>query len=280
MNFAERQGLKPIKNTVQVDSMDLALRNRLWNVLATSIWRETQRPYYMSDSKNCDLRDLSVALWHKHFKLAVDTIPDGRADTIGTIRSHFFKCVWYDVYEMLEFIVNYYSRSEHMICEFNSILESELSGYRFIDGKLAPITSRESNKAIETAIENAKGFFHNTSAHLQQAITLLSRKPQPDYRNSIKESISAVEALCATVAGQPDATLGQALKVIDADVPLHGALRSAFEKLYGYTSDADGIRHALMEESSLEQEDAIFMLVACSAFVSYVIAKRSRSKRA
>jgi len=31
-----------------------------------------------------------------------------------------------------------------------------------------------------------------------------------------------------------------------------------------------------MEEATLEQEDAIFMLVACSAFVSYLIAKQSR----
>ncbi len=70
--------------------------------------------------------------------------------------------------------------------------------------------------------------------------------------------------------------MGQALKVIDSQAPLHGALRSAFEKLYGYTSDAEGIRHALLEENRLEQEDAIFMLVTCSAFVSYVIAKRAR----
>ena len=106
----------------------------------------------------------------------------------------------------------------------------------------------------------------------------MARKPTPDYRNSIKESISAVEAICAAITGDSKATLGEALKVIDSEAPLHGALRSAIEKLYGYTSDADGIRHALMTETKLEQEDAIFMLVACSAFVSYVIAKRARKK--
>jgi hypothetical protein len=67
------------------------------------------------------------------------------------------------------------------------------------------------------------------------------------------------------------------LKAIDSRAPLHAALRSAFEKLYGYTNNADGIRHALMEEANLEQEDAIFMLVACSSFVSYLIAKQSRA---
>jgi shikimate 5-dehydrogenase len=132
--------------------------------------------------------------------------------------------------------------------------------------------------AIERAIAQTSDAYSPASEHLKQAVTLLARKPTPDYRNSIKESISAVEAICAAITGDPKTTLGQALKVIDKEAPLHGALRSAFEKLYGYTSDAQGIRHALMEEAKLEQEDAVFMLVACSAFVSYVIAKRARRK--
>ncbi|MGA7626075.1 MAG: hypothetical protein WB630_17250 [Candidatus Acidiferrales bacterium] len=113
---------------------------------------------------------------------------------------------------------------------------------------------------------------------LEAAIGLLSKKTNPDYRNSIKESISAVEALCGAVTAKPHSTLGQALKVVDPS--LHPALVLAFEKLYGYTSDADGIRHALMDEGNLQQEDAVFMLVACSGFVSYVTAKYARKGRA
>ena len=45
------------------------------------------------------------------------------------------------------------------------------------------------------------------------------------------------------------------------------------KKIYGYTSNGDGIRHALLEEDSLEYEDALYMLVSCSAFVNYLISK-------
>ncbi len=163
------------------------------------------------------------------------------------------------------------------MASFNEVLASELSAYRFVGGKLVPVSSEQEMQAIERAIAETSGAYSTASEHLQHvAVTLLARRPKPDYRNSIKESISAVEALCAVITGNQKATLGQALKVIDEEARLHGALRSAFEKLYGYTSDADGIRHALMEETTIEQEDAIFMLVACSAFVSYVIAKRAR----
>jgi len=52
---------------------------------------------------------------------------------------------------------------------------------------------------------------------------------------------------------------------------LHPALKGAFDKLYGYTSDADGIRHALLEEDKVTFEQAKFMLVVCSAFTNYVV---------
>ena len=47
----------------------------------------------------------------------------------------------------------------------------------------------------------------------------------------------------------------------------------AFNMLYGYTSDANGIRHAgNIGGPSSTFEEAKFMLVSCSAFVNYLIA--------
>jgi len=44
-------------------------------------------------------------------------------------------------------------------------------------------------------------------------------------------------------------------------------------KLYGYTSDEDGIRHAILNDPELGFAEAKFMVVSCSAFVNYLIAK-------
>ena len=54
---------------------------------------------------------------------------------------------------------------------------------------------------------------------------------------------------------------------------MHPALKLAFKKLYGYTNDKDGIRHSLMDKDTIDFEDAKYMIVSCSAFVNYVIAK-------
>ena len=53
-------------------------------------------------------------------------------------------------------------------------------------------------------------------------------------------------------------------------IKLHGALKRAFNILYGYTSDANGIRHALLDEANLTFDEAKFMLVSCSAFINYL----------
>ena len=140
------------------------------------------------------------------------------------------------------------------------------------DGKIIEITSSEEINEIEKAIEESTPYY-GVKQHLKTAITLLSDRENPDYRNSIKESISAVEALCKKVTGDEKATLGRAIKKLDEKSSIHSSLKEAFSSLYGYTSDADGIRHALMKESNLTNTEARFMLISCSAFINYVISQ-------
>ncbi len=64
------------------------------------------------------------------------------------------------------------------------------------------------------------------------------------------------------------ATLGDALKLLKDKI--HPAMKSAFEKLYGYTSDANGIRHSNGLERKFTFEEAKYMLISCSAFVNYL----------
>jgi hypothetical protein len=63
------------------------------------------------------------------------------------------------------------------------------------------------------------------------------------------------------------------LKIIEDKHGLHTVLKDSLSQLYGYTSDADGIRHAMLEESNSTYIDAKFMLVACTNFINYLIEK-------
>jgi hypothetical protein len=106
------------------------------------------------------------------------------------------------------------------------------------------------------------------------ALERLSDRQEPDYRNSIKESISAVESACQLVARKPGTTLGVRIKAIKGNGFTHPALEEALGKFCGYTSDERGIRHALTADSSIPTyAEAKFMLVACSAFVNFILTR-------
>jgi hypothetical protein len=149
-------------------------------------------------------------------------------------------------------------------------MEQENSGYRIVNNEVVEITSAVEIKEIEEALRSP---LDSVRSHLDTAIAHLSSRDNPDYRNSVKESISAVEALARAVSQEPKATLGQLIKTLESHAGIHPALKSAFSSLYGYTSDEGGIRHSLLQEAKITKTEAAFMLVACSAFVNYVVSK-------
>jgi hypothetical protein len=222
-----------------------------------------------------------VRLWEDFFKEPLDGLTNFWDPTLAKLRSRFNAATWHEVYDFVEFAAHNHPDT-HLNCRFidrcNQIFERELSGFRFVAGLIAPVTNKEEVDQIEKAIQTSPG---PVQEHLNQALTLLSDRANPDFRNSIKESISAVESACSLIAGKK-ATLSDALKKMKEAgvVSLHPALASAFDKLYGYSSDAEGIRHALMDEPNLNLDDAMFMLVACSAFINYIQAKARTTSRA
>ena len=265
--FSERYGYTSVRDTIQIESADEQLRNGLWSSFYDTVYARSQYEY------------LLTALWKKFYRLPVDTIPQAYIDSLKVIRDSFYKMRWFDVYDFIEFTAQniYYHDTDvksRFIESCNEVLGQEMAGYRFVDDEITQITAEEEVAEIEQAINEANA--NPVSSHLKRALELLSDRTEPDYRNSIKESISAVEALCVNLTGAT--TLGQALTKLDKDstIKTHPALNEAFKKLYGFTSDAGGIRHALLEEDSREFEDAKFMLVSCSAFVNYLQAKAAK----
>lgn len=80
----------------------------------------------------------------------------------------------------------------------NEVLKHNMSGFRFIGGLLAPITNDQEIVSIEQVLNVAESLAP-VNLHLKTALDRLSDKPDPDYRNSVKESISAVESVCSHI---------------------------------------------------------------------------------
>lgn len=278
MRFSERHGYKKVRESIQLESVDVPLRNGLWSVLKINVWDHARAStgmyggYYLSRDSNPELFGLCERLWFHFFKDPLDQLDHDWTKVLKQLRGFYFSCQWYELYDFVEFVANNFRRHqfrEPFLEACNAVLEREVAAYRFIDGLIAPIAEREQLEEIERALDREKGPVH---VHLRRALELLSDRTAPDYRNSIKESISAVESLVATTVGG-EGTLGQLIKKMEDRIALHPALRNAFSSLYGYTSDEGGIRHALMESEVVSFADAKFFLVVCSAFVNFVADK-------
>ena len=190
---------------------------------------------------------------------------------------------WFIKFDLIEFTINvlvkkaprndrqYAAVVNNFVNLLNATFKRLDYAYRVLDGQIVEITDEAEIVSIEEAVKQSDA----VSMHFSEALKHLSSRPEPDYRNSIKESISAVEALCRDITGE--ATLGSALKSLEKKgVVIPRFLSSGIQQLYVYTNDErTGIRHALMDGSEAPAfDEAKFMLVVCSAFVNYIQGKR------
>lgn len=299
--FSQRGGYSEVSRNIQRERIDDTLRNRLWNAFCACYWslpKSTKRSKLPSGqysipycAPNTSLQKLVRTLWDGFFKTPLDTLPSDWNQTYSTLRAGFFAFKWYEVYDFIEFIANQYDAGENasesdknrntsFAKKCNNILDAELSAYRFVGLRITEITSEQEIKAIEEAlaVTSIHAPLEYAHIHLSNALEKMSDRTSPDYRTSIKESISAVESICQKIVNE-EITLGKALDVIRNKplLDISPIVISALDKLYGYTSSSDGIRHAMTDEPKVRFEDAKFMLVTCSGSVNYIASKAMRA---
>jgi hypothetical protein len=267
--FSERIGEVTPRDAIQIGAIDAPLRSALWNAVEVVVFAGLPAAW-ISDRWQWQL---AQNLWIYFYRRPVDEIDPYWPGLKQKIRDWYFAAQWHEVYDFVEFLVQQLQgqTQDRFRAALSEALSREMAGYRFVGDELAPITDEQEISTIERALAVAAPL-RGIQAHLNAAIGKLADRQAPDYRNSIKESISAVEALCMIITGDNKATLGQAIKRLrDRGLKFHPALEKAWSSLYGYTSDENGIRHAMLEEPNLTQADAKYFLVSCSAFISYLV---------
>ncbi len=292
--FSESIGMKICNTQMQVADFDERTRtiisNTLFDVLAFFLDNPSQNGY--RNACDCDYYNDDAA--GNSFCKSILSDVFNQSTLLG--KGYYFK--WRSVYEQIDDVIlganynevldllwyinswiekNFIYHLDSLPIKFNILFEQEYVGYRFVNNRIVAITDKSEISEIETACNNP---FDGCKSHIQKAVTILSDREHKDYKNCIKESISAVESICKIITNNSKATLGQSLKELKENgITIHPALESAFSKLYGYTSDEGGIRHCEgMFESNVTFEEAKFMLVSCAAFVNYLIAEYGKIK--
>jgi len=282
--FSETHGMGSCITHLQYNDFDEKTRNTLYNrvyqILTISFERQQdfrENSYDYTNYEELFFQDLSINVFCERIS-SNNLIPRSLKFEEDKIYRVFSEAPYNEILDFIQYTIQWISyrnkkiKDKNFFFDFmNQFFEQEYVGYRFVNGKIAPITDKNEIDSIEEACNNE---FAGTRAHIKKAVGFIADRERKDYKNCIKESISAVESICSIIAGQKKSSLDDALKNLQKKgVKIHPQLELAFSKLYAYTNSEKGVRHANgMFESEVTFEEAKFMLVSCSAFVNYLTA--------
>jgi hypothetical protein len=251
--------------------MPTSLESGLWDATARVCFSGFSTLY---DELSASFREAAETIWFQYYRESVDKIPSSARKAREEIKRRFLEAPFYKQYEFVEFCLGAVTPpgEADIFCNvLNDLLRRELAAFRVADCQFIQVSNEIELEEVTAAIASVGG---GVREHISAAARYYSAIPNPDYRNSIKESISAVESAVAHVCGGKPNGVSKKLRDAQDRLHIHPALWQGFEKLYSYTSDAGGIRHALIEgDRQPSQEDAKYMLVSCSAFSNFLISK-------
>ena len=105
MKFSEHYGYTPVRESIQFESIDEALRNRLWSLLHIYCWDKAEMDsgdgmyspgVYFSRDSNKAHYVLACQLWINYFKLPVDKLGYRLEPLIKKVREQFFNGPWHE----------------------------------------------------------------------------------------------------------------------------------------------------------------------------------------
>lgn len=291
--FSDRMGIQPLNRTMQVKDFDPRTRTALANLMHDWLFMTI-----FNNKRRYILQDIATNVFNELLSIRLTNAIEADEDQFVNdyIAVPITNNTYDEVLSLVEYITQlltkmqeytahedyaYYYSIEELNFSFeqslNQLFKKEFVGYRMIEGQITPITNETEIEPIKRALHNK---YEGCREHISKALSFLSDREKPDYKNSVKESISAVESICQIITGDNKATLGKALKQLqNKGIKLHPSLIGAFSKFYGYASDQGGICHAEgMFKSNVSFEDAEYMLVSCSAFINYLMAKNEKNE--
>jgi hypothetical protein len=271
LSFEQAEGAAPLPSQLKLKEISQELRARLWRVIHTRLEEATEYPtmggdFYLRQPWEGIFRYMHV---HRDHRM-VDEFRNDASNLTGGVKQIFEKGDYVAIFGWLQYVLRLNTCPSQLAGEIEKELQRGRAAYRVLDrDTIVPIGSDAELKTLKQAFADLTVTeFHGARNHLRKAAEELTAGK---YSDSIRESIHAVESVARTLA--PDGTLSKALVKLEQSAKIHGGMKAAFNSLYGYTSDEQGIRHAHLNEPSAspDEADALFMIGACAAFVSYLI---------
>lgn len=286
LTFSQRYGYEPLPEPMKLEEISDDLRREIWMAIKEylhEIRRQVRAAIARRPSEFIfSQRDMLFLqrVFSRHFQ-AIE--PDVR---YGQVVTNFYDTIlkreFNVVLDLLEHFVNDQESPKNVAQKIGRLfhhysapysLNLSRRPYRFI-----PSVTKEQGKATQQALDTiSKSGMDGPASHLRQAAEHINVQ---QYADAITDCIHAVESVARIIDPKSNKTLGPALESLErTGVLRHPALKEAFKKLYGYTSNEQGLRHALLDQDAADVglDEALFMFGACASFTAYLTQKHRQA---
>lgn len=199
----------------------------------------------------------------------------------GEVENLITTCEWYRVYDIAEAFCAEASQSQHLgsrrgsASEFeaklNEVLCEQGIGWKMERGQVVYRGDEPFEQAVAGARQALLQSNRSTAKNeVSEALSDLSRRPNPDRTGAIQHSMAALECVARDISGDPKQTLGALLKNHGTTLAIPRPLDAAVEKAWGYASEVG--RH-LQEGREPSAEEAELVTTVCAAVVTYLVKK-------
>ena len=274
ITFEQAEGAAELPSQLELRQISSEMEALLWAAIYDSINREivSDLAGYGGLRLGGRWRNILYA-WHvtREHRMA-DEFSSDPSEHIEKVKAIIQSGDYIRVLGFVEFVVRNSECPQNLLGSLARILEFCRSAYRIIDKSIVPAATEAEATAAKRAFADLAGSeYHGARTHLRKAAVALTAG---HFADSVRESIHSVEAVCRTI--DPTAsTLGAALVKLEKSGTINPNLKRGINALYDYTSDEDGIRHALIAKDApdVDEADALYMFGACASFVTYLITK-------
>ena len=279
--FSQAQGYEELPGPLGLREISQEARVKLWDLIVGSAWSHQSSLIGWVWQSNTQWPQIFEMLHQDFLHEPIDDfheLQDDVLDGCTKLLQRYKKLILDDlrfneVFDLLQMIMRHQGCPRDFTFEVAAIFQECRLAY-VVDTEgpatIFPAATIQEGEAVIEALQSLRDVgLSGAEAHLRKASELIN---DGDWPGSTRESIHAVESVARQLDPDAARTLGPALASLERRGRLHSALKEAFDRLYGYTSDEEGVRHALLTnpKSPVGQDEAVFMLGACASFASYL----------
>ena len=281
LTFSQAEGIELLPQPMALGELSEEVRNLLWSYIyeclkETHISNRISGLSYVGNPWNVILDNFHVF----SLRRPSDEFNNRFEAQIKILKEIILRDDYNRVFDFFQFVLRHSHVPHQFRTDIRRILENCLCAYTIMDDgpTIVPSAIPEQGESIQASLrELASGPFGGARMHLRKSAECIR---EGDFSGSVRESIHVVESVARRLSPDAERSLTPALDALSKNgVELHGAFKGGIEKLYGYSSDKEGIRHALVskENADVDVEDAAFMFGACASFAAYLVGKARKA---